>query len=77
MVYTTALQLVTTHTTHTPLQLQFVAPTAEEFDLLQRQMKARLSEGQGETIFEIGLGGTFVLVLLYAFFKSGIHILGF
>ncbi len=42
------------------IQLQFVAPTAEEFDLLQRQMKARLSDGQGETIYEIGLGGTYM-----------------
>ena len=42
-------------TTHT--QLQFVAPTAEEFDLLQRQLKARLSDGQGETIYEVGVGG--------------------
>jgi len=38
-------------------KLQFVSPSAEEFDILQRQMKARIEEGQGETIYEIGVGG--------------------
>lgn len=36
--------------------LQFVSPSAEEFDVLQRQLKARLEEGQGEAIYEIGMG---------------------
>lgn len=49
------------------LQLQFVAPSAEEFDFLQRQMKARLGDGQGETIYEIGLGGA---VYLYIYTQS-------
>ena len=40
-----------------PTQLQYVSPGAEEFDTLQRQMKARIEEGQGETIYEIGVGG--------------------
>ena len=39
------------------LQLQFVSPSAEEFDILQRQLKARIEEGQGETICEVGVGG--------------------
>lgn len=42
---------------HLHTQLQFVSPSAEEFDILQRQMKARIEEGQGETIYEIGVGG--------------------
>lgn len=40
-----------------PSQLQFVSPSAEEFDILQRQLKARIEEGQGETICEVGVGG--------------------
>ena len=40
------------------LQLQFLSPTTDEFDSLQCQMKARISEGQGETIYEIGTGGS-------------------
>lgn len=43
-----------------------MAPNEEEFDLLQRQMKARLSDGQGETIYEIGLGG----ILLHAQYST-------
>ena len=38
-------------------QVQFVAPTSEEFDLLLRQMRERLDNGQGETIYELGIGG--------------------
>jgi len=34
-----------------------VSPSAEEFDILQRQLKARIEEGQGETICEVGVGG--------------------
>ena len=34
-----------------------MSPTASEFEKLQSQMKARMSEGQGETIYEIGTGG--------------------
>ena len=39
------------------LQLQFVEPTAEEFDILLTQLKERMDRGQGETIYEIGIGG--------------------
>ena len=39
-------------------QLEFVSPSAEEFDVLRQQMKARMEEGQGEAIYEIGIGGT-------------------
>lgn len=42
------------------VQLQFVSPSAEEFDVLQRQLKARLEEGQGEAIYEIGMGGRWI-----------------
>lgn len=38
-------------------KLQFVAPTSEEFDILLTQLKERLDKGQGETIYEIGIGG--------------------
>ena len=34
-----------------------MSPSAEEFDILQRQLKARIEEGQGETICEVGVGG--------------------
>ena len=33
-----------------------MSPSADEFDGLQRQMKARLEEGQGEAFYEIGVG---------------------
>ncbi len=39
------------------LQLQMVAPTAEEFDILAQHMRERLDKGQGETIYELGIGG--------------------
>lgn len=38
-------------------QFQFVAPSAEEFEIFKRQMKVRLDEGQGESMYEIGIGG--------------------
>lgn len=38
-------------------KLEFVSPSAEEFDVLRQQMKARMEEGQGEAIYEIGIGG--------------------
>ena len=34
-----------------------MSPSADEFDNLQTQMKIRINEGQGETIYEIGTGG--------------------
>ena len=34
-----------------------MAPTAEEFEVLLSQLKARMDRGQGETIYEIGIGG--------------------
>ena len=34
-----------------------MSPTADEFEHLQSQMKGRMKEGQGETIYEIGTGG--------------------
>lgn len=46
------------------LQLQFVSPTTKEFDYLQQQMKIRISEGQGETMYEIGTGGSETVKLM-------------
>ncbi|XP_022089403.1 GTP-binding protein 1-like [Acanthaster planci] len=34
-----------------------VSPSTEMFDLLQKQLKQRLDDGQGETIYEIGQAG--------------------
>jgi GTPase len=34
-----------------------VSPSAEEFESLQIEMKSRIGDGQGETIYEIGMGG--------------------
>ena len=34
-----------------------MSPSAEEFEGLQSQMKSRISDGQGETMYEIGMGG--------------------
>ena len=34
-----------------------MAPTAEEFERLLTQLKERMDRGQGETIYEIGVGG--------------------
>lgn len=34
-----------------------MAPTAEEFEMLLTQLKERMDRGQGETIYEIGVGG--------------------
>ncbi|XP_065345914.1 GTP-binding protein 1 [Cloeon dipterum] len=33
-----------------------VSPTSEQFDLLLRQLRERLDDGRGETIYEIGIG---------------------
>ena len=41
-----------------PPQLQFVSPSGEEFEALQWQLRARMDEGQGEAIYEVGIGGT-------------------
>ena len=38
-------------------QLQYVSPDDEEFEQLKEQMLTQLEEGQGETIYEIGVGG--------------------
>lgn len=34
-----------------------MAPSSEEFELLLTQLKERMDRGQGETIYEIGIGG--------------------
>lgn len=39
-------------------QLEYVAPTSEEFEVLLALLKDRIDRGQGETIYEIGIGGT-------------------
>lgn len=33
-----------------------MSPTSEQFDLLLRQLRERLEDGRGETIYEIGIG---------------------
>lgn len=38
-------------------KLQFVSPSGEEFEALQWQLRARMDEGQGEAIYEVGIGG--------------------
>jgi hypothetical protein len=37
-------------------QTALVSPTSEQFDLLLRQLRERLDDGRGETIYEIGIG---------------------
>ncbi|XP_064641825.1 GTP-binding protein 1-like [Lineus longissimus] len=34
----------------------FVSPTTEEYDILLEQLRERVKEGQGETIYELGVG---------------------
>jgi hypothetical protein len=42
-------------------QTALVSPTSEQFDLLLRQLRERLDDGRGETIYEIGIGlGIFI-----------------
>ncbi|XP_033631063.1 GTP-binding protein 1-like [Asterias rubens] len=36
---------------------KLVSPSTEMYDLLQKQLKQRLDDGQGETVYEIGQGG--------------------
>ena len=34
-----------------------MSPNDEEYDMLLRQLRARIQEGNGETLYEIGVGG--------------------
>ena len=45
------------------LQLQLIEPSAELFDVLREQLAARLRDGHGETIYEVGSGGLSTLKL--------------
>ena len=37
-------------------QLQYVSPSTEEFEDLVERLKVQLVDGQGEVIYEIGVG---------------------
>lgn len=37
-------------------QTALVSPNEKQFDLLQQQLKERLEDGRGETIFDVGVG---------------------
>lgn len=37
--------------------MALVSPTNEEYDMLIDRLKERIMENQGETIYEIGVGG--------------------
>lgn len=39
-------------------QMVLVSPTGEQYDALQRHLRARLDEGCGETIFVVGMGSS-------------------
>ena len=39
------------------LRFQMVEPSDEMMEILAEQMKARLRDGHGETIYELGTGG--------------------
>ena len=45
-----------------------MAPSAEEFEIFKRQMKVRLNEGQGEAMYEVGIGGE------YSYFTTLVYI---
>ena len=37
--------------------MSLLSPSDEQFDVLLQKLMERLEEGQGETIYEIGVGG--------------------
>ena len=39
------------------MQVSLLSPSDEQFDVLLQKLMERLEEGQGETIYEIGVGG--------------------
>ena len=39
------------------LQLALVSPSNEEFEMLLEEIRTRIMETQGETIYELGVGG--------------------
>ena len=40
-----------------PFQTILVSPNDEEYDMLLRQLQQRIQDGNGETLYEIGVGG--------------------
>ena len=38
-----------------PFQTILVSPSTDQFDLLRSRLVARVEEGQGETIYEVGV----------------------
>ena len=46
-------------------QLALVSPDDDQFDVLHQKLMERLEEGQGETIYELGVGGEHLLEVSY------------
>lgn len=55
----------------TPNKLALVSPNGEQYDSLLRQLRDRMEEGCGETIYVVGMGSGENKTVIYMRFRKG------
>lgn len=53
-----------------PIKLALVSPNGEQYDSLLRQLRDRMEEGCGETIYVVGMGSGEKTAIIYILFDN-------